>query len=61
MSIGLLHVAETTIDAIRGVELVMRAALDDDAMIHHQDEVGVANRREPVGDRKSTTATMLAE
>jgi len=33
-----------------GQQLGMSAALDDTAGLHHQDLVGVADRRQPVGD-----------
>ena len=34
-SIRLLHIAKPTVDAVRRIELVMRAAFDDSAMVHH--------------------------
>ena len=33
-------------------ELVVRALLDDTALIHDHDEIGIANRGEPVGDHE---------
>ena len=33
-----------------GDELVVRSVLDDPAVVEHDDEVGAADRREPVGD-----------
>ena len=50
--VGLLHVAEAAVDAVRGVEFVVRAALHDDALPHDEDEVRVADRREAVRDRE---------
>src|SRR4051812_18321401 len=38
------------IEPAGGVELVVRATLDDASLIHHEDHVGVGDRRQAMGD-----------
>ena len=42
--------------AARGHQLVVRAALDDPAVVEHDDHVGAADRREPVRDDERRAA-----
>ena len=48
--LGELRLVERGVGARRGQQLGVGALLDDPARLHHQDQVGVADRREPVGD-----------
>ena len=45
-----LRVVEPGVGAVGREQLVVGALLDDRAVLHHQDQVGVADRGEPVGD-----------
>ena len=45
-----LRVIERVIGTARREQLVMRALLDDFAVLHHEDEVGITDRRQPVRD-----------
>ena len=45
-----LRAVQLGVEAARREQLVVAAALDDAAVAQHQDLVGVAHRREPVGD-----------
>src|SRR4051812_7765200 len=47
-----LAVVELVVQAAPGEELVMRALLDDPAVVHHEDRVRVADRGESVGDHE---------
>ena len=48
-----LRLVETRVGAVGHEQLVVRPLLDDRAVLHHEDEVGVADRREPVGDHEA--------
>ena len=47
---------ERSVPAPAGEQLVVGAALDDPAVVEHDDLVGVADGREPVGDRDRRAA-----
>jgi predicted MarR family transcription regulator len=49
----MLHIAQTTINAIDGVQFVMRTAFDDFAMFHHQYEICMADCGETVRYREN--------
>src|SRR5512147_2468322 len=46
----LRRLEEPRVEAVAGEELLVVALLDDPALVHHDDQVGVAHGREPVGD-----------
>ena len=48
-----LRLVERRVGAVRGEQLVVGALLDDRAVLHHQDQVGVADRRQPVRDHEA--------
>ena len=50
---GELGVVEVVVGPARGEQLGVVALLDDAAVLHHEDEVGVPDRREPVGDHEA--------
>ena len=54
---GKLAVVEREVDAARGHQDIVRTLLDDSALVHHDDGVGVADCREAVRDHE-TGATM---
>src|SRR4051812_23726102 len=45
-----LRVVEPRVGAVDPEQCPVRALLDDGAVLHHQDQVGVTDRREPVRD-----------
>jgi hypothetical protein len=45
------------VGALCGQQLVVRALLDDPAAVHHEDQVGVADRGEPVRDDDSAAGS----
>ena len=51
-----LALVELRVGPAEREQLLMRALLDDVAVIHHQDKVGVHDGREPVRDHKARTA-----
>src|SRR5690606_7333645 len=50
VGLGELRTVQLGVSAALGHQLVMRAALDDAALLHHQDQVGASDGREAVGD-----------
>ena len=48
--LGELELVEAAVDAVRGEELLVRAALAHDALVEHEDLLGVLDRREAVRD-----------
>ena len=53
---SLLLGVEIEIAALRGVQLFVRAALDDLALLDHQNLVGAADGGKPVGDHERGAA-----
>jgi len=53
-SLGLRH---RPISATLSHQLGVTTPLDDPPVIHHQDHVGIADRRKPVGDNETRTVT----
>src|SRR5262249_60874978 len=51
-----LLVVQLAVSAVDGEQFLMRAALDDLAVLEHQDLVGAADGREPVGDDEGGAA-----
>ena len=47
-----MHIAKLAIDAALVVKFRVGSALDDLAVLHNEDEIGVANRRKAMGDRE---------
>ena len=54
--LGELGGVEPGVGAVGGQQLVVGALLDDVAGLHHQDQVGVADRRQPVRDDEARPA-----
>src|SRR4051794_12284880 len=51
-----LTLIQAGVAAVRGQQVVVGAFLDDPSMLHHQDEIGVPDRREAVGDDEGGSA-----
>ena len=55
-----LQLVELEVDSAQGKQLLMRTHFPDFAFVHHDDLVGVLNRRKPVGDHdRSSSAQQL--
>ena len=48
----MLHIAKLAINTIQGIKLVMSSALDNFAMIHNENQIGIANCRKAMRNRK---------
>src|SRR5450759_4943355 len=51
-----LAVVEIGVEALPSQQFVVRALLDDPAVVHDEDRVGVADRREAMGDHEAGPA-----